>query len=170
MVAGSAAVIPHDWALVPLPRSGRSIVPFPLWRGGRGAADARGLWRALGPRRHDCIIERSQDGAGAIEKHPTRRQQRHPFGRALKQRRSDFLFQRANLPTERRLGHMQSQGSPAHVAFFGDSDEIADLRQAHDPDRADRASAGQAQGRRMRQIQTVLDHRCPPQAPYRHGH
>lgn len=93
------------------------------------------------------MVERRQDRAGVFQKDLSRRQQRHSARRSRKELRTDFVFQRADLPTERRLCNMKSQRGASDVAFLGDCDEIADLGQAHVCDRAERRAAGQVAAR-----------------------
>ncbi len=78
-----------------------------------------------------------------FQKHAPGRQQRHAARRALKKRRADLVLQRADLPTQRGLRNVQAQGCTPDIALFGHGDEVTNLRQAHESDRADGAQAGQ---------------------------
>ncbi|MNX45725.1 hypothetical protein D3C86_762490 [compost metagenome] len=48
---------------------------------------------------------------------------------AGEQRDAEVMFQQLNLPTERRLGHVQPFGGAAKIQFSGDGGEAAQLSQ-----------------------------------------
>jgi len=66
-----------------------------------------------------------------IEEGMTRREELHPPGSSLEERRTDLIFERANLPAHGRLCDAQPLRRAADVAFLSDSDEVADLGEAH---------------------------------------
>jgi len=66
-----------------------------------------------------------------VEEHAPGRKQGHAARRALEELRPDLVFERANLPTQGRLRDVEALGSAPHVAFLGNGDEVADLREAH---------------------------------------
>jgi hypothetical protein len=55
----------------------------------------------------------------------------HALGRAHEERRAEFVFQRADLPRQRRLRHVQALGGAVDVAFLGHGEEVAHLSQVH---------------------------------------
>jgi hypothetical protein len=63
------------------------------------------------------------------------------------------VLERADLPADRGLRHVEALCGAAHVAFLGNGDEIADLRQAHVPSVPVAPSVGKAPS----QIKGVLD-------------
>ncbi len=67
-----------------------------------------------------------------VEEHAARRKQRHAPRRPLKELRADLIFERADVPTERRLRYAKTTSGASDVAPFGDGDEVANLRKAHD--------------------------------------
>jgi hypothetical protein len=68
-----------------------------------------------------------------IEEDAPGRQQRHSARGAPEERRSDLLLERADLPAQRRLRHVEVLRGSTDVAFLGDGNEVADLREAHVP-------------------------------------
>ena len=66
-----------------------------------------------------------------IEEHPPARQEAHAARRPREQRRAELVLERADLPAERRLAHVEARGRAPDVLFFRDGDEIADLLEAH---------------------------------------
>jgi hypothetical protein len=95
------------------------------------------LWLSSSRRtpRRSCrvggFVHRVQDSARAIQKGFTRRQEAHATRRAHEQRRADFRFERLDLAAQRGLRDVQPFRGSAHVSFFSDGHEIADLREAH---------------------------------------
>jgi len=112
------------------------------------------LRRAAG--RGRSLVDRIQDLAGPIEKHLPCWQKLHSARGAGKERRAEFVFQAANVPTDRRLSDAQAAGSPAHVLFLGHRHEVTNLRQAHGSRVAERKHGGK------RKIETVLARGSPP--------
>jgi hypothetical protein len=51
---------------------------------------------------------------------------------AQQQRHSEFLFQLADLPAERRLRDMQVVSSFVEVEMLGDGDEVTDVSEFHE--------------------------------------
>jgi hypothetical protein len=58
-------------------------------------------------------------------------QQIHSAGRAHEERRADFVFERSDLPADRRLRDSQAARGAPDVSFFGYGYEVLDLREAH---------------------------------------
>ncbi len=65
------------------------------------------------------------------EKGFPRREELHPARRPDEQRSADLVFERPDLTADGRLRDVEALGGAAHVAFFGDGDEVADLSEAH---------------------------------------
>ena len=78
-----------------------------------------------------------------LEEDAAAREEAHAARRAREERRAELVLERADLPAERRLAHVEALGGAPDVAFLGDGDEVADLLQAH--------------ATRIREIETVLD-------------
>ena len=67
---------------------------------------------------------------GQLKDAPRVRQERHPRGRqrhrsrrAVDELHAEFVLELLDLPTERRLCHMQTLGGPPEVQFLRDGDE-----------------------------------------------
>jgi len=90
-----------------------------------------------------CAINRRKDCAGVIEEHAPCRQECHAPWRALEELRADLVFERSDVPADRRLRDVQALGRAPDVALFGNSDEVADLRKAHVGDRDSRREPDQ---------------------------
>lgn len=76
-------------------------------------------------------VHRFEDASRVIEEDAPARQERHASRSSLEERRAELVLERADRSTERRLAHVEAQRGAAHVPFFGDGDEIADLLEAH---------------------------------------
>jgi len=76
-------------------------------------------------------VDRREDAPRVLEKDSAPREERHAACMPLEERRAELVFERADRSTERRLAHVEAQRGAAHVPFFGDGDEIADLLEAH---------------------------------------
>jgi methionyl aminopeptidase len=77
----------------------------------------------------------------------------HSAPRAREERRADLVLEGADLAAHRRLGDPEPLGSSADMALLGNSDEVADLREAHGPIVQRLCSRGKRSG----EIETVLD-------------
>ena len=66
-----------------------------------------------------------------LEEDAAGREQRHASRRSSKERSSDLVLERPNVPADRRLRHAEALCSAAHVARLCDCDEVSNLRQAH---------------------------------------
>lgn len=92
----------------------------------------RSLGESLGG--GDGALEGGQDLSGVIEEHAPRREQGHAPRGAGKEGRTQLVLQGPDLPAERGLGDVQALGGAAHVAFFGDGDEVTELGETHGPE------------------------------------
>ena len=59
------------------------------------------------------------------------RQEAHATWGAGEEWRADLCFERLDLAAHRRLRDVQLFRRAAHVSFFGNGNEVADLREAH---------------------------------------
>ncbi len=66
-----------------------------------------------------------------IEEHAPLREQVHSPGGTSEELRSDFVLERPDLPTQRRLSHVKPLRRAPDIVFLGDGDEVANLREAH---------------------------------------
>ncbi len=108
-----------------------------------GQSSSKGRWQTfcdgrlrLCARGHDRAINRSKNASGVFEEHAPLRKQGHAARRAFEELRSDLVLERADLPTYRRLGDVETLGCAPHVALLGHGDEVTNLRKAHIRDRA----------------------------------
>lgn len=59
------------------------------------------------------------------------REEAHATGGSDEERRADLCFERLDLTAHGRLRDVQFFRGPAHVSFFGNGNEVADLGEAH---------------------------------------
>jgi hypothetical protein len=126
-----------------------------------GGTRPRPLFR---PRGVDGAIDGGEDAACVIEEDAPGRQQRHAARGAPEQRSPDLVLERTDLPAQRRLRHMQVLRGSTNVAFLGDGNEVADLREAHVPRVPFMPSQGNAGVTSAGQIKMVLDGSRPATA------
>jgi methionyl aminopeptidase len=79
----------------------------------------------------DRLVHGREDGARVLEETLARWEQRHPARRPGEERGAELVFQRADLPAERRLRDVQALRRAADVSFLRDGNEIADLSETH---------------------------------------
>lgn len=78
------------------------------------------------------LVEGDEDRPGAVEKHLARRKEGHPARRSSEKRRSELVFEGADLAAHGRLRDVEAFGGASDVTLFGDGDEVTNLREAHD--------------------------------------
>jgi hypothetical protein len=98
-------------------------------------------------------VRGGQQRAGVGQQLPAGVGQRHAVAVPGQQRGAEILFQRADLPTERRLRDVQLIGGAAEVQLTGDGDEVPQLAQVqiHGASRSGDASTV------SRRLKEVLD-------------
>ena len=72
-----------------------------------------------------------QDATAMGQQACARGRQGHTAAVAVKQALAQLNFQRAHLPTQRRLGHPQHAGGPGETAQFSDLDKVLQLFEVH---------------------------------------
>jgi len=90
--------------------------------------------RAGKPRRSCCgggLVEGVQDATRALQESFSGRQKAHATGGAREERRANLCFERLDLAADRGLRDVQFFRGAAHVSFFCNGNEVADLREAH---------------------------------------
>ena len=73
----------------------------------------------------DRAIHRREYGARMVEEDAAGRQERHAARRSREELRPDLVLERADVPADRRLSHVEPLRRTAHVAFLGHGDEVA---------------------------------------------
>ena len=73
------------------------------------------------------MLDGVDDLRGLREKAPAGRRQRHPGRRAFEERDAEPLFERLDVPGDRRLAQMQRFGRSCEVTELGNRDESAQL-------------------------------------------
>jgi hypothetical protein len=125
-----------------------------------GGSSFRAALRVARAHRMHCAVDRREDVARVVEEALPRGKQRHPARGPRKQRCPELVLERADLAADRRLRHVQALRSAAHVAFFRNGDEVADLDEAH----ATSLSSARENRKRASQIEKVLDRTPVPTA------
>jgi hypothetical protein len=73
------------------------------------------------------------------------RKENHASRSAFEELRPDLVLERSDLSAHGWLGHVKAPCCAPHVSLLGDGHEVADLRKAHEGDRASRAAADQGE-------------------------
>ena len=97
--------------------------------GGEAQGDGAGLAAgdAAGGQRR--AFGQAQDAARFQQEHPARRGQFHGAAGAVQQLDPQHMFQKLDLPRQRRLGHVHARGGAAEMQFLGRGDKAAKLAQ-----------------------------------------
>jgi hypothetical protein len=98
-------------------------------------------------------IDRREDGARVIEEAAPGREERHPSWCAREERRSELVFEGADLTADGWLGDVEALRRASDVPFFRDRNEVADLNETH----ATSMSSARRNRKLRRQIEKVLD-------------
>ena len=82
-------------------------------------------------RRRDRVVHAREDAARVHEEGLAVRRELHPPRRAREEANPELVFEGADLPAERRLAHVETQGGAPDMPRLGHGDEVADLLEAH---------------------------------------
>lgn len=106
-------------------------------------------------RRGARLVHCCQNAARVREKHFAGRQKKHASRRTREERHAELLFETLHVAAERRLCNAQAASGAADVSFFGNRNEVANLREAHMLRRV--TLPDHRRKRDTREIETVLD-------------
>jgi hypothetical protein len=76
-------------------------------------------------------IHLSKNTAGVTQERLTRGQQAHAARRALEELGAELIFERENVPTERRLREVEPASGAPHMPLLGHDNEGLDVRETH---------------------------------------